>query len=495
MSHIRFSSIQELSFAFTRREVSYVDVSQSYLKAIQEGDTDIHAYLDVYEDVVDTAKRLDAGAKRFNGILAGIPIAVKDNILIKGRRASCGSKILDTYVASYDATVIAKLKEHGALFLGKTNMDEFAMGSSTENSAFGVTKNPHDRTRVSGGSSGGSAAAVAAGLSLAAIGSDTGGSIRQPASFCGVVGFKPSYGAISRSGLMAMASSLDQIGPLTRSVADARIMFHAMRGRDELDATTVDVESRKSEVESSPLDVRRSAFNLRRVRVGVPKEYFGKGLDPDVETVIRSAIRECESLGCEIRDVSLPHAEYGLATYYVVMPAEVSSNLARFDGIRYGYASDKASTLLEVYEKSRSEGFGPEAKRRIMLGTFILSHGYYDAYYVKAQKVRSLIRDDFERVFADVDVIVGPTSPTPAFRIGEKTMDPLAMYLADIYTVGANLAGIPAISIPAGSVKRDGVELPVGFQAMGRWFRDDALLDFAEAIEARLPKPRFDFPL
>jgi aspartyl-tRNA(Asn)/glutamyl-tRNA(Gln) amidotransferase subunit A len=369
------------------------------------------------------------------------------------------------------------------LFLGKTNMDEFAMGSSTENSAFGPTKNPHDLTRVPGGSSGGSAAAVAAGLAIAALGSDTGGSIRQPASFCGVVGFKPSYGTVSRSGLIAMASSLDQIGPLTRSVADARIIFHAMRGSDELDATTVEVRHPESR---NP---------KRKWVLGVPKEYFGKGLDPDVEAVIRSAIRECESVGGEIREISLPHAEYGLAAYYIVMPAEVSANLARFDGIRYGHSSNQASTLLEVYEKSRSEGFGPEAKRRIMLGTFTLSHGYYDAYYLKAQQVRRLIQDDFERAFADVDVIVGPTSPTPAFRIGEKTADPLAMYLADIYTVGANLAGIPAISIPAGFVEREGVKLPVGFHLMGHWFRDDSLLDFAEAVEARLPKPRFDLSI
>lgn len=472
-----FASIRDMSRALKAREVSCEDIARSYLDTIEKKDGKIHAYLEVYSDeVIDHAQRLDKNAPSERSELWGVPIAIKDNMLIRGHISSAGSKILEHYHASYDATAVARLRAEGVLFLGRTNMDEFAMGSSTENSAFGPTKNPHDLTRVPGGSSGGSAAAVASGMAPVALGSDTGGSIRQPAAFCGVVGFKPSYGGVSRSGLIAMASSLDQIGPFARSVEDARIVFQAFRGPDELDSTTADVKPRDSE------------FNVKHMRIGVPKEYFGKGLDPDVEALIRQAIKACESLGAEIREISLPHAEYALPSYYIAMPAEVSSNLARFDGIRYGHSFANADTLLEVYERSRGEGFGPEVKRRIMLGTFVLSHGYYDAYYLKAQKVRRLVRDDFEHAFADVDVILGPTSPTPAFHLGEKSNDPLQMYLEDIYTVPANLAGVPAISVPAGVIERDGSRLPVGLQLTGKWFRDDDLLRIAEVIEERLPK-------
>ncbi|MBI4132864.1 MAG: Asp-tRNA(Asn)/Glu-tRNA(Gln) amidotransferase subunit GatA [Candidatus Sungbacteria bacterium] len=468
-------TVSEAASLLRNRELSAEELVRSCLEAIEKDDARLHAYLDVFEDAVEQAqaadRRIGAGAAL---PLAGIPIAVKDNILVKGRVTTAGSKILENYIASYDATVITKLKAAGAVVLGKTNMDEFAMGSSTEHSAFGPTKNPHDKTRVPGGSSGGSAAAVAAGMCLGALGSDTGGSIRQPASFCGVVGFKPTYGRVSRSGLIAMASSLDQIGPLTRSVRDARLVYEVIRGWDPLDATTV------------AMDDQRPKAKGRKIRVGVPREYFGKGLDPEVEKVIRRAIAQCQALGAAIVEVSLPHAAYALAAYYIVMPAEVSANLARFDGIRYGYATSKAANLLEVYEKTRAEGFGSEPKRRIMLGTFVLSHGYYDAYYLKAQRVRRLIRDDFASAFETVDFVVGPTAPTPAFQFGEKTTDPLAMYLADIYTVAANLGGMPAISLPVGSVERGGKQLPVGFQITGKWWEEDALLDFAGHLESAL---------
>lgn len=489
------ATIAETAAALRKREFSAEELTRSYLEVIREKDPTLHAYLEVYaEDAVSQAraadKKISDGA--IDPPLAGIPIAVKDNILIIGRRATAGSRILENYTASYDAAVISRLREAGVVFLGKTNLDEFAMGSSTENSAFGPTRNPHDHARVPGGSSGGSAAAVAAGMCAAALGSDTGGSIRQPASFCGVVGLKPTYGSVSRSGLIAMASSLDQIGPITRSVADARIIFDAIRGRDPLDSTTVEQKIRNPKSDLRP--ELRSREIRNPVVVGVPKEYFGPGLDPDVERTIRTAIKKCEDAGAKIEEISLPHSDYALAAYYTVMFAEVSANLARFDGIRYGYASSAARNLLEVYERSRAEGFGPEPKRRIMLGTYTLSHGYYDQYYLKAQKVRRLIKQDFERAFETVDFIVGPTAPTPAFKFGEKTEDPLQMYLADIYTVAVNLAGLPAISIPAGWVEpfdaaqgtREEQRLPVGLQVIGKWFEEDSLLDFAERIESVL---------
>lgn len=470
-------TIAEAHASLRRREFSVEELTRAYLKAIDEKNGELNAYLKVFHDeALERARDMDRAFSQgaVNSSLAGIPIAVKDNILIKGHHATAGSKILENYIASYNATAISKLIDAGVIFLGKTNLDEFAMGSSTEHSAFGPTRNPHDLARVPGGSSGGSAAAVSAGLAAAALGSDTGGSIRQPASFCGVVGLKPTYGAVSRAGLIALASSLDQIGPLARSVADARIIFQAIRGKDPLDSTTRDAESPKSKDEK------------RKLAIGVPKEYFGKGLDPDVARVIHDAIRRMATDGVEVKEISLPHAEYALAVYYIVLPAEVSANLARFDGIRYGHRAKNAKNLLETYEKTRAEGLGAEPKRRIMIGTFTLSHGYYDAYYTKAQQVRRLVRQDFERAFADVDFIVGPTAPTPAFTIGEKTEDPLQMYLADIYTVAMNLAGVPALSLPCGFVERKGKKLPVGFQIVGKWFEEDALLDFAERIESAL---------
>ena len=479
-------TIIEAAEAIRRHEYSAEELTGAYLAAIRAGNGELNAYLEVYDDAVEQARGADAQiAAGASSPLAGIPLAVKDNILIRGRRATAGSKILEHYIAAYDATVIEKLRQAGAVFLGKTNLDEFAMGSSTENSAFGPTKNPHDPSRVPGGTSGGSATAVAAGMCAAALGSDTGGSIRQPAAFCGVVGLKPTYGAVSRSGLVATVSSMDQIGPLARNVADVRILFEAMRGRDPLDSTTVESKNQKSKV-PAPEQVRYGAGKRQKSVVGVPKEYFGQGLDPDVERVVRAAIAKYEEIGAEIQEIDLPHSEFALAAYYIINFSEASANLARYDGIRYGHVTAQAANLLEVYEQSRAEGFGPEVKRRIMLGTYVLSAGYYDAYYLKAQKVRRLIRGDFEKTFQEVDFIVGPTAPTPAFRLGEKTDDPLQMYLADIYTVAVNLAGLPAISIPAGWVEREGKRLPVGLQVIGKWFQEDALLDFAEKIESVL---------
>src|SRR3989344_5221427 len=435
-------TIRGIREGLKRKEFSAVELTRAHLERIRERDGLLHAFLEAFEDAAEQAAAIDAGIRegRTNAPLLGVPIAVKDNILIRGKHASAGSKILENYIASYDATVIAKLRSAGAVFLGRTNMDEFAMGSSTEPSAYGATKNPHDATCVPGGSSGGSAAAVASGMAVAALGSDTGGSIRQPAAFTGVVGFKPTYGAVSRSGLIAMASSLDQIGPLARSVEDAKAVFDVIRGKDPLDATTAEQQ------------VQNSKFKIQNFRIGVPKEYFGEGLDTDVAAAVRAAIERWQKTGAEVREISLPPASFGLAAYYIVMPAEVSANLARFDGVRYGRVASGAKTLLDVYEQSRAEGFGDEPKRRIMLGTFALSHGYYDAYYEKAERVRRLIRQDFEAAFRDVDVVVGPTAPTPAFRFGEKTDDPLQMYLADMYTVGVNLAGLPALSIPTGMI-------------------------------------------
>lgn len=405
--------------------------------------------------------------------LSGIPYALKDNMLVAGTVATGGSKILERYVSSYDATVYAKLNVAGAQLLGKTNMDEFAMGSSGENSAYGVVRNPHDTTRVPGGSSAGSAAAVAGDLCVFALGSDTGGSIRQPAAFCGVVGLKPTYGRVSRHGLMAMASSLDQIGPITKTVRDAALVLGAIAGPDQFDSTTVPREV--------PDYTEKIEENITGLRIGLPKEYFGEGLEPEVAEKVRAAIGALERRGAIVKEISLPHSRYALAVYYIVQPCEVSANLARYDGIRYGYSVRDADNLLEVYTKSRAGGFGPEAIRRIMLGAYALSAGYFDAYYMKAQKVRALIRQDFDRAFEHVDVIAGPTSPTVAFKIGEKSDDPLAMYLSDIYTVPVNLAGVPAISVPCGVGSQSG--MPVGIQLIGGMFQEAQLLRAAWHIE------------
>ena len=409
-------------------------------------------------------------------MLAGVPCAIKDNILIDGTIATAGSKILENYISSYDATVISKLRKAGAQFLGKTNLDEFAMGTSTENSAFGPTRNPVDTERVPGGSSGGSAAAVAADLCVFALGSDTGGSVRQPASLCGVVGLKPTYGRVSRHGLIAMASSFDQIGPITKTVYDAALILNVISGKDIFDSTTVE----------QPVEDFTSRLNdsIKGLKIGVPREFFISGLSDEVGERVQSTIALLEKMGCEIVEISLPNFEYALACYYILVPSEISANLPRFDGIRYGHSTKEPKDLAETYFKSRAEGFGAEPKRRIMLGAYALSAGYYDAYYLKAQKVRALVKKDFDEAFKSVDVIVGPTAPNSAFKIGEKSNDPLSLYLEDIYTVPINLAGIPGISVPWGLGKKS--KIPIGFQIIGKSFDEGMILRVAHQLEESL---------
>ncbi|MDO8561925.1 MAG: Asp-tRNA(Asn)/Glu-tRNA(Gln) amidotransferase subunit GatA [bacterium] len=465
-------TIKEARRALDAKEYSALELTNEYLKAIRERDPEIHAYLEVWEKTArEEAKAADEIIARGESRpLTGIPIAIKDNILIEGRIASSGSKMLENYVASYDATVITKLKEQRAVFLGRTNMDEFAMGSSTENSAFGPTKNPRDISRVPGGSSGGSAAAVAGDLALVALGSDTGGSIRQPASLTGLVGLKPTYGAVSRYGLTAMGSSLDQIGPLAKTVADAEIIFGAIRGNDKKDSTTLSAQ-----------DPREYGSKGKKPRtIGVPRAFLKEGTNPDVLANFEKTLAALAGQGYQIKDVDLPSLPSALAVYYVVMPAESSTNLARFDGIRYGH-SVQAENIGDVYAKSRGTGFGPEVRRRILVGTFVLSSGYADAYYRKALAVREIIRADFARVLESVDAIVLPTSPVPPWKFGEKA-DPLAMYAADIFTVPINLAGVPAISVPSGTVVREGKNLPVGFQIIGAHGNEETLFSIGKDV-------------
>ena len=436
------------------KEFTAVELASAYLEEIKKKNTELNVYLEVYDDVLlqaeEADKRIQAGEST---PLLGIPLAIKDNILIQGKKVTAASKILEGYVAPYDATTISKLKAQGAVFLGRVNMDEFAMGGSTENSAFGVTKNPIDTTRVAGGSSGGSAVAVAAHLALGALGSDTGGSVRQPGAFCGVVGFKPTYGTISRRGLMAMGSSLDIIGPITQSVTDAEILFDAMKGVDAYDGTTVDESVYPVVADKSTLTI------------GVPWSLLEQdGIGEEVKENFRQSVEKFKSLGYTVTDILLPHIGLSLAVYYILMPAEVSSNLARFDGVKYGLHVD-GKDLLEDYMKTRGEGFGAEVRRRILLGTYVLSAGYYDSFYGKAQIVRSLIQEEFKHAFQSVDLVLTPTTPTPAWKIGEKE-DPLSVYLADVFTVTANIAGIPAISIPSGTISVDGKGLPLGIQLM-----------------------------
>jgi len=453
-----------------KREFSALELCKTYLDKIKKRDREIFAFLTVNEDLaLAQAKKIDDFILAGKEIptLAGIPCAIKDNILVENIRCTAASKILENYVAPYDATVIKKLKNQGVVILGKTNLDEFAMGSSTENSAFFPTKNPLDLKRVPGGSSGGSAAAVAANECLYALGSDTGGSIRQPASFCGVVGLKPTYGAVSRYGLIAFASSLDQIGPITKNVEDAKIVFEAITGKDEMDSTSVDLRFKIKD------------FKIQDLRIGVPKEYFVKGIDPEVEKLIKKAIKKYEEMGAKIEEVSLPHTEYALPAYYIINPSEASANLARYDGIKYGYSVKKARDLMEVYLKSKEEGFGDEVRRRIMLGTYALSAGYYEAYYLRAQKVRTLVKNDFEKVFKKVDALITPVSPFLPFKIGERIEDPLSMYLVDVYTVSINLVGLPALSIPCGRVGK----LPVGLQIIGRPFEENKILEIGKIFE------------
>jgi aspartyl-tRNA(Asn)/glutamyl-tRNA(Gln) amidotransferase subunit A len=456
--------------ALDAREYSALDLTNAYLDAKEKKDGDIHAYLEVWADSAraEAARADELIAAGRAAALTGIPLAIKDNILIKGRIASSASKMLERYVASYDATVIEKLKAQGAVFLGRTNMDEFAMGSSTENSAYGPTKNPHDLSRVPGGSSGGSAAAVAAHFALAALGSDTGGSIRQPASHCGLAGLKPTYGAVSRFGLMPMGSSLDCIGPLAKTVEDAALLYGAIAGNDVNDST------------SYP-DGFYPQRPLKKV-IGVPRAFIEKGVEPAVRERFNAALAALEAKGYGITDVEMPNLGYALPVYYIICPAEVSTNLARYDGIRYGLSVD-AQEIGEVYTKSRGAGFGPESRRRIILGTFVLSAGYADAYYRRARAVRELIRMDFERVFEEVDAIALPTAPNPAFKLGEKTSDPLAMYAEDIFSVTANLAGVPAISVPAGTVEKEGSALPVGFQLVAPHGAEETLFTIGKDVE------------
>ncbi len=435
------------------KDVNAEELADAYLKKIEKKDKDIHAYLEVYDDVKKQAKIADEKiAKGDSAPLLGIPIAVKDNILNLGRTVSGASKILENYKSTYDATVVNKLKKEGAVFLGRANMDEFAMGSSTENSAFGPTKNPCDITRVPGGSSGGSAASVAGELALVALGSDTGGSVRQPAAFCGVVGLKPTYGSVSRHGLMAMGSSLDVVGPLTKTVDDAEVMFEAIRGWDKMDSTTIP-------------DERKRIEKKKKYTIGVPRDFLAKGVDTDLLLEFENGLNLLKKAGHDVVDVELPTIEHSLSAYYIIMPAEVSTNLARLDGVRYGLHVG-GTDRIDDYRQTRGKGFGEEVRRRILLGTYVLSSGYYDAFYTKAMQARNRIRRDVYAAFQNVDAIATPTTPTPAFKFGEKTKDPLAMYLEDIFTVSANIIGTPALSVPCGTVERDKVKLPVGFQLM-----------------------------
>jgi aspartyl-tRNA(Asn)/glutamyl-tRNA(Gln) amidotransferase subunit A len=454
----------------TKGDFSSKELTEAYLQNIEKRNKELHVYLEVFDNYLEMAKEAD---QRFNkkeaDLLTGIPLALKDNILIEGKPVSAGSKILDGYKATYDAGVVRKLKKVGAVFLGRTNMDEFAMGSSTENSAYGATKNPHDLERVPGGSSGGSAAAVAANLALGALGSDTGGSIRQPASFCGIVGFKPTYGRISRSGLIALASSLDQIGPLTKTVEDAEIFYNAIKGKDPQDSTSLDVSEEKVK-------------NKSKMKIGVPYHFMSEGIDQSVLANFKATVKKLEKLGHEVKEITLPNVKYSLAVYYIIMPAEASSNLARFDGVKYGFHKD-GGNLLEDYYLSRGEGFGREPRRRIMLGTYVLSSGYYDAYYGKAKEVKNLISEDFNQAFLEVDLILTPTTASPAFKIGEKTANPVAMYLSDNFTVPANLTGLPSISIPSGFAKVDGKNLPLGIQFTAPFLKDDSLFEIGKQFQ------------
>ncbi len=461
----KLPSVTELRKQFLAGTTTPTAVVEAALACIAAEDADIHAFLDVYADDARAAAAAATAAYGKGGELPpllGIPVAIKNNILIKGKRATAGSKMLEQYVASFDATVIERLRVAGAIFIGATNMDEFAMGGSTENSAFGVTRNPLARTRVPGGSSGGSAAAVAMGAVPVAIGTDTGGSIRQPASYCGLVGYKPTYGAVSRSGLIAMGSSLDQAGPLTQTVADAKLVHSIMAGRDPLDATSHDVPETGYTAGES-------------LTFGVPRDFLKDGIDPDVMALFEAHCAALKAAGHQVVDIELPLFEQGLAAYYIVMPAEVSSNLARYDGMRYGL-SVPGDDLLAVYEQTRAQGFGPEVKRRILLGTYVLSSGYYDAYYKKAELVRHKMREELATVFSKVDVILTPTAPTPAFVLGEQA-DPLSMYRQDIFTVPVNLTGIPALSFPMGAVTRGSDVLPVGVQYSAPLGADTRLLD------------------
>src|SRR5579863_10421941 len=461
--------------AVEERKATALALAEAHYARIQQEDGQIGAFLTLCKErALEQADRIDRMAAEGQTLppLGGVPVAIKDVMSTRGVRTTAGSKILSKYIPPFDCTAVARLEKAGAMVIGKTNCDEFAMGSSNENSGFHPVRNPRDLNRVPGGSSGGSAAAVASDMAVVALGSDTGGSIRQPASFCGVVGLMPTYGRVSRYGLIAFASSLDHIGPLAKTVKDAAIVLRTLAGRDPMDSTSADVP-----VPDYVAELEKPA---RGMKLGVAKEYFGEGLDDEVRQAVEAGIEKLKGLGCEMVPVSLPHTPYAIPTYYLIATAEASANLARFDGVRYGHRARGVKTLSEMYRRSRDEGFGPEVKRRIMLGTYALSAGYYDAYYLKAQKVRTLLTRDFEQAFQKVDAIVTPTSPTAAFRLGEKSNNPLAMYLADIFTVVADLAGIPGISVPCGQT-REG--LPIGLQVLGKHFDEGTILRIAHAYE------------
>ncbi len=467
-------SAAELHTMLENRTVSATELVQAFLQRIAKVEGNVKAFVTLTEDLaLSQASEVDKQIARGEKLspLAGIPMAFKDNMCSEGIRTTCSSKMLESFVPPYDATVVERLRESGAIILGKLNMDEFAMGSSTENSAFFPTHNPWDLTCVTGGSSGGSVASVAADEAVYSLGSDTGGSIRQPAAFCGVVGMKPTYGAVSRYGLIAYASSLDQIGPVTKTVRDNALVLNAIAGYDAKDSTSVPYEK--------PDYTQFLVNDVKGIKIGVPSEYFGPGLDKEVAQVLQQAIETLKRLGAEVSECSMPHTEYAMPAYYLIAPAECSSNLARYDGVRYGHRSENNEDLISMFRKTRAEGFGPEVKRRIMLGTYALSSGYYDAYYLKAQKVRTLIKQDFDKALETFDVLLSPTAPTPAFKLGEKSTDPMSMYMSDICTVPLNLAGLPGISIPAGFVRG----LPVGLQLMGKAFAEGMLYRVAYTFE------------
>lgn len=474
---IFYKTISELESMLDSKEISAVELAKAVIERKNSVDGKVGAFLSANEDELlaeaSISDSLRAEGKK-RGALEGIPIGLKDVLAVRGQKLTCASKILENYVSPYTASSLEKLKSRGGIFWGRLNMDEFAMGSSCENSAFQPTHNPWDLSRIPGGSSGGSAAAVAAGECVASLGSDTGGSIRQPASLCGVVGMKPTYGLVSRYGLAAFASSLDQIGPFARCVKDAAILLEAVAGHDPKDSTSVDCE-----IPDYASNISLEAF--KGAKIGIPKEYFGAGIEPEVKAIVEKAIADCASQGAEIVEISLPHTDLAIPVYYIIATAEASSNLARYDGVRYTRRSPDTTDAIDIYYKSRAEGFGEEVKRRIILGSYVLSSGYYDAYYLRAQKVRTLIRRDFEAAFEKVDVIMTPTSPTTAFKIGEKTSDPLSMYLSDICTINVNLAGLPGISVPCGF---SAAGLPVGLQMIGKAFDERNLLSFAASYEA-----------
>lgn len=463
------SLIKETHKKLLQGDISALELARSYLKTIDEK-SDLNAFITKTEDLAlrQAAEVDDLIAKKKKiSELAGIPCAIKDAILVEGERCTAGSKILENYIAPYDATVIRKLKENNSVIVGKTNMDEFGMGGSNENSAFGVVKNPHDISRVPGGSSGGSAVSVAAKESIISLGEDTGGSVRLPASFSGVVGLKPSYGTVSRHGVISLASSLDQVGPFANSVEDVEILFNVIKGKDELDATSMEVVKNA-----------KDKFSIKGFNIGIPKEYFVEGIDPEVEKTIKEGIKKLENAGANIHEITLPHTKYALAAYYIINMSEASSNLARYDGIRYGL-NTKQKDLMKEYFVNRGQGFGDEVKRRIILGTFALSEGYHDAYYLKAQQVRTLLKQDFEKAFLEVDVIAAPVTPFLPFKIGERVQDPLSLYLVDVYTVPVNLTGICAISVPAGLAK----DLPVGIQFIANSFKEELLFNIGKEFE------------